>query len=415
MNYFFLTPRGHFGLHDAAQMIGLVAYAFTALCLIVLGAAARRYQGELRQQALQLQREKDLLAVTLAGIGDGVITCDAQGRVTMLNGMAVALTGWTSDEAVGLPIEKIFRIVNERSREPAENPAFRAIREASIIELANHTLLLAKHGREIAVDDSAAPIVDAGAVIGAVLVFRDITERKRAFEALAQTDRRKSEFLAILGHELRSPLSAVLHGAQAMHTRPGDPVAVETASALILRQARQLARLVEDLLDVSRIERGGIHLKIQRVPLEEVVRQAAEASAGALQDGGHRLRLELPDPPLEIEADGQRLSQVLANLLSNAAHYSRQPDEIRLGCSVAGGKLKIAVTDHGMGIAPQDMEKLFQLFTRLERDNGGPGLGIGLALSRSLVELHGGSIEVHSDGHGKGSCFTVTLPLRAST
>src|SRR5258707_3740492 len=116
------------------------------------------------------------------------------------------------------------------------------------IELANHTLLLAKHGREIAVDDSAAPIVDAGAVIGAVLVFRDITERKRAFEALAQTDRRKSEFLAILGHELRSPLSAVLHGAQAMHTRPGDPVAVETASGVILRQARQLARLVEELL-----------------------------------------------------------------------------------------------------------------------------------------------------------------------
>jgi signal transduction histidine kinase len=205
----------------------------------------------------------------------------------------------------------------------------------------------------------------------------------------------------------------VLHGAQAMHNRPGDAGTVEAATGLILRQARQLARLVEDLLDVSRIERGGIHLKLQRVPLEEVVRQAAEASAGALQDGGHRLRLELPDPPLEIEADGQRLSQVLANLLSNAAHYSRQPDEIRLVCRVAGGELKIAVTDHGMGIAPQDLEKLFQLFTRLERDNGGAGLGIGLALSRSLVELHGGSIEVHSDGPGKGSCFTVTLPLRA--
>jgi PAS domain S-box-containing protein len=413
VNYFFLTPRGHLGLSDTAQVLGLVGYVFTALCLIWLGAAARRYQGELRAQALQLQREKDLLAVTLAGIGDGVITCDAQGRLTMLNGMAVALTGWTSDEAAGLPIDQVFRIVNERSREPAENPAFRAMREARIVELANHALLLSKDGREIPIDDSAAPIVDAGTVVGAVLVFRDISEARRAFDALAQADRRKSEFLAILGHELRSPLSAVLHAAHAAHNRPGDAATVEVAAGMIMRQARQLARLVEDLLDVSRIERGDIRLKIERVPLEDVVRQAAEASGGALQAGGHRLRLELPERPIELDADGQRLSQVLANLLINAARYSPEPDEIRLAASIADGELKIAVTDHGMGIKPQDLERIFQLFTRVERSGShGAGLGIGLALSRSLVELHGGSIDVESDGPGKGSCFTVTLPLR---
>jgi signal transduction histidine kinase len=283
VNYFFLSPRGHFELADAAQAIGFAGYAFTAFCLIVLGGVAQRYQGELRQQALQL----------------------------------------------------------------------------------------------------------------------------------AESDRRKSEFIAILGHELRSPLSAVLHGAQAMHNRPDHRATVETATGLILRQARQLTRLVEELLDVSRIERDDIRLKIERVPLEEVVRQAAEASAGALEAGGHRLRLELPDPPIEIEADGQRLSQVLANLLNNAARYSPRPDEIRLAASVADSKLKISVTDHGMGIRPQDMEKLFHLFSRLEHGvDRSPGLGVGLALSRSLVELHGGSIDVHSDGPGKGSCFTVTLPLR---
>jgi signal transduction histidine kinase len=183
---------------------------------------------------------------------------------------------------------------------------------------------------------------------------------------------------------------------------------------IVARHAERLSRLTRDLLDLSRIETGSIHLRLQRVKLDEVVTQAAETSAAAVESGGHKLHVELPRPPLEIEADGQRLSQVLANLLTNAARYSPQPGEIRLDCNVIDGELKMAVTDHGMGIRAQDMEKLFRLFTRIDGAAArSEGLGIGLALSRSLVELHGGSIVVHSDGEGKGSRFTVILPLHS--
>ena len=407
VNYFFLEPRYTFRFANVQQIGGVIAYVISCACVIAIGAAAQRYQR-------QVKREKDLLAVTLAGIGDGVITCDADGRVTMLNCVAEMLTGWTNAAARLVPIDEVFRIVDEKTRAKTPNPVFRAITDQRIVGLANHTLLLTRDGRETPIDESAAPIVHEGRVVGAVLVFRDVSERKKAFEALAETDRRKSEFLAILGHELRSPLSAVVHGAEAIRTRPDDPRVVDIGSQIVLRQGRQLTRLVDDLLDMSRIEKGTIRLQAQRIALEDVVNQAAEAAAEVMGAHGHTLRIELPETPVELEADGQRLAQVLGNLLTNAARYSPQPGEIRIAARRDGDALKIGVTDHGMGIRPEDMEKLFHLYSRLRPGiERLPGLGIGLALSRSLVELHGGSIEVKSDGPGKGSCFTVTLPLAA--
>jgi PAS domain S-box-containing protein len=408
INFFFVEPRGRLGWIDAAQAAGFASFLFTSACLIALAWAARHY-------AMRTAREKELLAVTLAGIGDGVITCDADGRITMLNKVAAALTGWREDEARGVAMESVFRIVNEATRAPADNPVRRAIREGRVTGLANHTLLIAKDGREIPIDDSAAPIVQNARVVGAVLVFRDITERKQAFEAMATADRRKTEFLAVLGHELRNPLAAVVSAAHVLQHSP-DEQSVRECADLILRQTKHLTRLVDDLLDLSRIETGSIDLRLRRVKLDEIVTQAAETSAAAIESAGHSLHVELPQPPVELEADDHRLAQVLANLLINAARYSPQPGEIRLDCDVIDGQLKMAVTDHGMGIRPQDMQKLFRLFTRLDGAAGrSDGLGIGLSLSRSLVELHGGSIAVHSDGEGKGSCFTVMLPLPNSS
>ena len=404
INFLFLEPRGALGFAERAQLVGVGVYGFTAACLIALAGVARYY-------ARRTQEEKELLAVTLTGIGDGVITCDAQARITMLNPVAEALTGWSAADARGAPMDKVFRILNEHTRAPAVNPVMRAIREGRITGLANHTILVTKDGREIPIDDSAAPIVQDEVVVGAVLVFRDITERKRAFDTLAEADRRKTEFLAIVGHELRNPIAALTSAAYVIHQQPGDAKTAAECAGLILRQGRQLARLVDDLLDVSRIESGTIRLHIEPVPLEQVIREAAETSAVAIQAGGHTLRTKLPPRPPTIRADGQRVSQVLANLLTNAARYSPQPGEIKLDCDVVDGVVKLAVTDHGMGIRPEDMSKLFHLFGRLDTSaSHRAGLGIGLALSRSLVELHGGSIEVKSEGDGKGSCFTVTLP-----
>jgi signal transduction histidine kinase len=278
--------------------------------------------------------------------------------------------------------------------------------------LVNYFFLQPRHRFEFAGAEQLAGLI-AYAITAACVIATGAAAR-RYHRQLAESSRRKSEFLAVLGHELRSPLSAVVNGAQVLRMRADDERAVRTAE-LIQRQARHLTRLVDDLLDLSRIEQGTIRLQLERVALQEVVHQAAEATAGVLRSGGHRLEVELAEPALELNADGHRLAQVLANLLTNAAHYSPQPGEIRLSGRRNGERVTIGVTDHGMGIEPHDMAKLFRFYSRLApAADRAPGLGVGLALSRSLIELHGGTIDVKSDGRGKGSCFTVTLPLDAA-
>jgi PAS domain S-box-containing protein len=665
-NYLFIPPRGHLGPQRSGEVIGLAAYLFTCAVIVLLGESARR-------AARQANERRELLRVTLRSIGDAVITTDIDGRVTYLNDVARTLTGWPTEDAIGRPLETVFRIVNEESREPVESPAARALREGVVVGLANHTVLLRRDGTECPIDDSAAPIRDeADNVAGCVLIFRDVTAQRRAeherraqlhavrllaaivessddaivsktldgtiqswnagaerlfgyaaaqavgrhislvippdrlseedhiiallkagqridhFETervradgrrivvsltispirdadgvvvgaskivrdvterkaveaerqkfvtlvehstdfigicdlqgvplfvnraglelvglesleeaarqpveafffpedrdrimreffpavlahghgevdvrfrhfktgearwmaykvlslpgadgrpvafatvsqdvterrqladhlralaadLSDADRRKNEFLAMLAHELRNPLAPISNAARALRLGATDPATVHAASEMLERQVAQLSRLVDDLLDVSRISRGRIELRRSRTELAPIVYQAVEALRPAADAMRHELTVEVPAEPIVVDADAARLAQVIGNLLNNACKFTNAGGHIALTVAREGDEAVIRVRDDGIGIAAEHLPSLFDMFaqvdTSLERSRD--GLGIGLTLVKTLVELHGGSVATASEGPGRGSEFTVRLP-----
>jgi signal transduction histidine kinase/ActR/RegA family two-component response regulator len=263
---------------------------------------------------------------------------------------------------------------------------------------------------------SAMPLFDADdRPRGAVGAIMDVTELKRSEIALRDADRRKDEFLAILAHELRNPLAPIRNSLHLLRlTSPHDP-ATRRMGEMMERQVEVMVRLVDDLLEVSRITRGTISLRKEGVEATAAVRRAIEANRALIEAAGHRLVLDFPAEPLDLDADPVRLDQVIANLLNNAAKYTDPGGEIRVAVSREGNAVAIAVRDTGVGIAPEKLPKVFDLFMQIEphgqRAQG--GLGIGLTLVKRLVELHGGRVEAHSEGHGHGSEFVVRLPLAA--
>lgn len=621
-----------------------------------------------------LHERREWLRVTLSSIGDAVITTDAEGVVTFLNPVAQALTGWTMEEAAGVPLEVVFEIVNEESRRAVENPAVRALREGVTVGLANHSLLIARDGTERPIDDSAAPIRnEVGEVAGVVLVFRDtsdrrrhereahealayaheiistlrepflvldsglrvrtanasfyrafhvsedqtegrllydlgdgqwdiprlrellgevipedlilrdfevehdfpeigprsmllnarrfppegsnpkllllavedVTDRKRAdaalkdselryrrlfqtakdgilildagtgriidanpfmsgllgyeladflgkelweiglfrdksenqaayrelsangyirYEhlplrtkggdevevefvsnlymmddrqvaqcnirditersrmerqvkeqaaALADLHRRKDEFLAMLSHELRNPLSPILNAVHLIRLEGGENLIQQEARRIIERQVGQLSRLIGDLLEVARFTSGKVRLVPVRLDLRGVVERSVESARPLIERRRHVLTVDLPAEPIWLEADPSRLEQVVVNLLNNAAKYTDEGGHISLNARKEGDEAVVSVRDTGVGIDLERFPNIFDLFTQADRslDRSQGGLGIGLALVQRLVEMHRGSVEVRSDGLGRGSDFTVRLPL----
>jgi PAS domain S-box-containing protein len=268
---------------------------------------------------------------------------------------------------------------------------------------------------------SASPLFDAqGKVRGCVGSFLDITDRKQ-LEAelrqrvaqLADADRRKDEFLATLAHELRNPLAPITNAVALLRGSNGNAALTANARAMIERQLDQMTRLVDDLLDISRITNGKLQIRKEPVDVAEVIRSALEAVRPILESQRHTFTLALPSDPVFLDADPIRLAQVFANLLNNAAKYTDRGGHLWLRAEPTGGEVVVSVRDTGIGIAAEHLTHIFDMFSQvtpaLERSQG--GLGIGLALVRGLVELHGGKIEAHSGGPGKGSEFVVHLPL----
>ena len=240
----------------------------------------------------------------------------------------------------------------------------------------------------------------------------DVHDARQAQEALQEADRRKDEFLATLAHELRNPLAPIRNALQLLQRlRIEDPTA-RVAQDIMDRQVRHMVRLIDDLLDVSRITRGRLELRRQPVELAQVIEQALETSRPHLSQ---QLTISLPSEPIHLDADPVRLSQVLSNLLNNAAKFTPKSGRIGVSASLEGGTAVIRVRDTGVGIAPEQLARIFQIFSQagsaLDRSTG--GLGIGLSLARSLVELHGGTIEARSEGRDKGAEFVVRLPVLA--
>jgi CheY-like chemotaxis protein len=244
-------------------------------------------------------------------------------------------------------------------------------------------------------------------------IVRDITERKKVEVALKEGDRRKDEFLAMLAHELRNPLAPISNALDVMRLSDDLSPATARMCEIMEGQVDHMVRLVDDLLDVSRITRGKIELRKESVDLAAIVASAVEASRPLIEAAGHRLTVSIPPEPMTLEADAVRLAQVIANLLNNAAKYTEEAGQIWLTVRREDGQAVVSVRDTGVGIPSEMLPHVFEAFTQADRSlsRAQGGLGIGLTLARSLVQMHGGTIEAHSSGRGMGSEFIVRLPL----
>lgn len=536
-------------------VVSIVLPAILGVILVgCLTYLIQRRLTERKMAALLLADQRERYRVTLASIGDGVITTDIEGRVTYLNPVAEVATGWTTAEAYGADLGKIFQIVNEETRLPVQNPATRALQEGTVVGLANHTILIRKDGSECPIDDSAAPIRDEeGRVNGCVLIFRDITERKaiekrsadstaaarflasivdssedaiiavslngtiqtwngaaerlygysareavgkpisilipadRADEEdrliarllsgerithfdtvrlkrngqtvdvsltlsavrdendriigtskmvrdisetkaaekriyglmadLKDADRRKDEFLAILAHELRGPLAPIRHSLEIIKRTQGNGEILRTASTTMDRQLTQMVRLVDDLLDVSRITRNKLELRRERVNLNEVLEQAIQICQPFAESLRHRVSVEIDPEPIFVNGDPVRLAQVFTNLIQNAYKYTEHGGSIWLTARREGSEVRVSVKDTGVGIPPDLLPRIFDLFIQVERslERSQGGLGIGLTLVKQLVAMHEGTVSASSDGPGRGSEFVVRLPVMVET
>jgi PAS domain S-box-containing protein len=542
-HYLFIPPRHHFDLTAVANLVGLVAYLFTCLLIVVFGEAARVAESRAHER-------RELFRVTLRSIGDAVITTDTDGRITDLNEVAETLTGWQRNEALGQPLERVFNIVNELTRQPVDNPANRVLREGVIVGLANHTVLIKKDGSECPIDDSAAPIRnehgyvsgcvlifrdvtaqrlreidkanqlitarllaaivessndaiiskslqgiiqswnvgaerlfgftageavgrhislvippdriaeedqiiaslkagkriehfetermrkdgsrltvsltispikdDAGNVVGASKIVRDVSEQKQLMDDLQRlaadlsaADQRKNEFLATLAHELRNPLAPMSNMLEVLKRSDNDGEILQRAHETIERQLNQMIRLVDDLLDVNRITHDRLELRRSEVELASVIQQAVEVARPLIDAAHQELIVELPKEPVYLNADRARLAQVFGNLLNNSCKYTKPNGRITLTAKRVGDEVLVTVKDNGAGIPPDKLGSIFDMFMQVDRssERSQGGLGIGLTLVKRLVEMHGGSIEARSEGEDQGSEFIVHLPV----
>ncbi len=374
-----------------------------------------------KQAQLDLERNHELLSVTLESIGDGVITTDASGAVTWMNPVACTLTGYTTSEAMGRPLEAVFHVVHETTRQIISNPVRQALESHAVVALADGAVLLAVNGLEYSVEDSAAPIMTStGELIGAVLVFHDVTKQRMAMRALREREvaerasAAKTEFLSRMSHELRTPLNAILGFTnllvaepQAEHERRAEWLGHVQAAG------NHLLGLVDEVLDIAKIEAGAIPLNMAPMNALDSIDEVTKLLQPQAQARGVLIRVQgqLPQGAV-LRADARRFRQILFNLISNAIKYNRENGRVDVELDVADQRCEIAVTDTGLGMTAQQLSRLFQPFERLGREEEGNGLG--LVITRLLVSMMGGAIEVSSRPQ-QGTTFTVRLPLLADT
>jgi PAS domain S-box-containing protein len=367
-------------------------------------------RARLRQYQVRSSIEtRALLAAIVTSSNDAIVSKTLDGVITSWNFGAERLFEYSAEEVVGRSIKMI--IPDDRLDE--EERILHQLRRGLRIH-DYETVRVAKSGRVVDVSISISPLRDEhGLVIGASKVARDITARKRADAALKEADRRKDEFLATLAHELRNPLAPIRNSLETMALAKLREPIVERAREIMSRQVDHLVRLVDDLLEVSRIESGKIELRSETVELSRVLASAIETSRPLIDAGGHQLIVDGPRTGLAVDGDSIRLSQVFANLLNNAAKYTEPGGTIWLSAREEGALAVISVRDTGVGIAAEMLPNVFEMFSQAHRSQrrAQDGLGIGLSLVRRLVEMHGGTVVARSGGIGHGSEFTVRLPV----
>jgi two-component system CheB/CheR fusion protein len=528
-----------------------IYFALVAVNLAFLFWAYRRLSREMERSARlteMTEHQKELLAVTLASIGDAVIVTDTDGRITFINEVAIRLTGWSERQAIGALLSQVFPIIDESTRQPVENPAQKVMRQGVVVGLANHTLLIRKDGTELPIDDSGAPIRGPdGTIFGVVLVFRDFSQQKeheralqiseqrlrlavtgadlgtfsrdvasgrmdwdrkmrenfwlpdevpitrelffrtlhpddrqRIHEAVERamnehgiydqeyrvvssagemrwlrsigrfeydaagkptrldgitinvTDRKKAEdqiklamqeaeqanrakdhFLAALSHELRTPLTPVLAMLATWEHRHMLSDEMQDDVRLIRRNVELEARLIDDLLDLTRAVKGKLPLNIETVDMNELTGQVADICQSEINAKHIQLRINLAAQRHHIMGDQARLQQVLWNILRNATKFSGHGNAIEVETSnTPTGQMRIRVTDHGIGMDEETLTRIFRPFEQgtadITRKFG--GLGLGLAISKALVDAQGGTLAAESNGLDQGSTFLLEFP-----
>ena len=399
-----------------------------------------------RDITAQVQAQKEIvehrerLRVTLHSIGDGVIATDAGGRVSYLNPVAEQLTGWTSAAASGQPLPEVLRILHEQTRRAADNPVDKVLTEKKVVGLANHTVLISRDGREVSIDDSAAPILDAhGQMIGVVLVFRDTTEKRRAEQRHAELMAKERELAAekklreleselarvvralsvgelatSIAHEINQPLAGVVTNAEAgLRWLSGESPNIQEARdslALIARDGNRASAVIRRIRDFLKKD----HQQDALLELDEVIHEAVALAGAELRKRRVALRIDLPDRLPRVRGDRVQLQQVILNLIMNGADAMQSIDGPKqltvISTADHDGFVRVSVRDSGLGINSQDLARIFDPFFTTKPS----GMGMGLSISRSIVESHGGRIWAVSND-GPGLTVQFTLPAEATT
>jgi PAS domain S-box-containing protein len=365
---------------------------------------------ERRRQEETLRQSEQRFRLLVEAVKDyAIFMLDADGRVVSWNPGAERINGYGAGEAIGQHLS-IFYPEEARIRRWPEQQLLMA-REEGRFE--DEAVRVRKDGSTFWAHVVMTPVLDAtGELRGYAKVTRDLTDRKR-IEALEKAERQTNEFLAMLAHELRNPLAPISNALNLLARKPTSDPAELWVREVLARQTGQMTRLVDDLLDVSRITRAAVVLDRKPADLRGIVRNAADASRQWFEERGHAFTVELPEARLMVEVDEVRLNQVVQNLLHNAAKYTPGGGRIALLAAREQGHAVIRVRDSGVGMSPELLGSAFDLFKQgsqgLERSQG--GLGVGLTLVQRLIMLHGGTVEAHSEGPGRGSEFVVRLPL----
>lgn len=421
VGYIFLPPTASLAI-GAQGAVPLIVFTAIATLIITLTEARRRAEVQARMEAARFR-------VTLASIGDAVIVTDTIGRITFINDVAATLIGCAPADAVGRDSGAVLETIDPATRQPVASPVLQVLREHRVLDLAHHSVLIARDGTERPIATSAAPIRDSGGpTTGVVIVLRDMTEqvaaereraellsrerasRHAAEDALQHRDR----FLSLAAHELKTPLTAILGNIELFRRRASREPALSERQmryfAVIAGQTQRLSTLVGGLLDVSRIELGQLTIEHHPVDVEALARQVVDEIHATVAD--KHITFGSEAQPLIISGDALRLEQVLHNLIYNAVKYSGPATEIRVDVEQREQAVCVTVRDSGVGIPAAALPHVFERFFRAPNvDNLHiSGTGIGLYVVKELVGMHGGSVTVASV-EGEGSTFTVALPL----
>jgi PAS domain S-box-containing protein len=396
-------------LERPVRVAALVTAAQTALRARQRQYHAREHLQELDHIARQLTQSEGRIKALFANAAVGIAELTPDGHFALVNDALCRLLGEQREDLLGAPL---WRVTHGDDRADVE-AGWRRLAGGLQDQFTGERRFVRRDGEEIWVKLSITLAREGGGdEPRGVAVIEDVTERKHAEEDLREADRRKDEFLATLAHELRNPLAPIRNSLHIFRMAGIKDPAVERVADMMERQVQHMVRMVDDLLEVSRISRGKIELRKERVELAGVLRNSVDTSMPLVDSGRHTLHVEMPEEPILIDADPVRLSQVFANLLNNSAKYTPPGGEITLRVGVDQGMATICVKDNGEGIPPNMLGRVFNMFTQVSTGTRAQGgLGIGLTLARTLVHLHGGTIEAFSPGRGQGCEFLVRLPL----